>query len=63
MVWLLNVKLGAVQSTYMAKLSCAFPQHIVRIFRRLSCAHGGILEFIQALTCAEPDPFRQARTV
>ena len=39
MVWLLNVKLGAVQSTYMAKLEIEnwsaayrahFPQHIVR---------------------------------
>ena len=76
MVWLLNVKLGAVQSTYyMVKsyrfkfpnfrigpcgissayrahfpplivrarariIPCAFPQHIVHISRRLSCAHG-----------------------
>ena len=30
MVWLLNVKLGAVQSTYMAKLEIG-PQLIVRI--------------------------------
>ena len=45
LVWLLIVKLGAVQSTYMAKLeienwSAAYNAHIVRIFRRLSCAHG-----------------------
>ena len=39
MVWLLNVKLGAVQSTYMAKLeienwSAAYHAH----FRSISCA-------------------------
>ena len=38
-VWLLIVKLGAVQSTYMAKYITG-PQHILRIFRHLSYAHG-----------------------
>ena len=52
MVRLLNVKYGAVQSTYYMVKSYRFKfriseldraeflQHIVRIFRRLSCAHG-----------------------
>ena len=45
MVWFLIVKLGAVLSTYMAKLAVTSlklktgPQHILRIFRHF-CAHG-----------------------
>ena len=45
MVWLLIVKLGAVLSTYMAKLAVTSlklktgPEHILRIFRHF-CAHG-----------------------